>query len=165
LGEPKPHRIKELQEMIGFMSVQRKRKEVMPWLPEKQRSTFTVKMEGKQLRLYGDMVNFFLASDPDSGVEIDTSNIMAQFMRLRQLCLDPRLLGFEVPGAKTEALLEFLENRREPIVIMSWFTSYLKLLQPLIEKLGLKVSMIHGEMSNQEKQYNATRFQAGNIDV
>ena len=165
VGNPKPERVNELQEMIALSSVQRKRKDVMQWLPEKQRSTFTVQMESKQQKLYTDMLKFFVSSDEASGVEVDTSSVITQLMRLRQLCLDPRLLGFETEGAKTVALLEYLENHREPIVIMSMFTSYLKLLKPLIEKLNLKVGFIIGDMANHAKQQTAESFQSGKIDV
>jgi SNF2 family DNA or RNA helicase len=165
IGGPKKHREKELTEMIALASTQRKRKEVMPWLPDKQRSTFTLKLDGKQQKLYDDMVKFFCAQDTDSGIEVDTSSVITQLMRMRQLCLDPRLLGFDVPGVKTEALLEYLDSHREPIVLMSMFTSYLKLLQPEIEKLGLKVGFIHGEMSNEQKAESAALFQRGRIDV
>lgn len=165
VGNPKPERVNEMQELIALNSVQRKRKDVMQWLPEKQRSTFVVNMDSKQQKLYNEMLKFFSASEETSEVEADASSVITQLMRLRQLCLDPRLLGFETTGAKTEALLEYLENHREPIVIMSMFTSYLKLLKPLIEKLGLRVGFIHGDMQNKQKQSSAALFQDGKIDV
>lgn len=164
-GEPKDHRKEELKELVGLVSVQRKRSEVMAWLPKKQYSKLPAKMEGKQLKLYNDMKEFFVAVDEDSGKELDTSGIMAQLMRMRQLCLDPRLVGFDVPGAKTKVLTDYLQNRREPIVIMSMFTSYLKMIAPDIEKIGRKVGFVHGEMSSTEKQSTVDAFQAGRIDV
>lgn len=165
IGAVKPHREQELQELIGFMSVQRKRKEVMGWLPDKEWMPFFVKMDGKQKKLYEQMEKDFMAVDEETGVAIDTANVLAQATRLRQLCLDPALLGFEVPSTKTEALLEWLENNREPVVIMSMFTSYLNMLRPKIEELGLKVGMLIGEMSNQDKNRAVADFQAGRYDV
>lgn len=167
LEDVRKDRVRELEELIALTSTQRKRKEVMQWLPEKQRSTFVVQMESKQQKLYEEMLKFFVASGDSTGSEADAQNVITQLMRLRQLCLDPRLLGFETEGAKTVALLEYLENHREPIVIMSMFTSYLKLLQPLITKLNLKAGFIHGEMSNQQKQQSASDFQKNNgtIDI
>lgn len=156
-------REQELGELIALISTQRKRKDVMQWLPEKQRSTFPVQMGTKQQKLYDEMAKFF--SSEDGETMSDAQNVITQLMRLRQLCLDPRLLGFEVVGAKTEALLEYLDDHREPIVIMSMFTSYLKLLKPFIEKLGLKVGFIHGEQTNAEKDTAKTLFQEGRIDI
>lgn len=165
IGGVKPHREKELQELIGFISVQRKRKEVMAWLPAKQHIPFYVKMNAKQEKLYRQMESDFVSVDPEDGHEVETPSVLAQLTRMRQLCLDPRLLGFDVRGAKTDALLEWLDDNREPVVIMSMFTSYFKLVKPEIEALGLRVGEIHGEMSNQDKQKTALRFQNGGIDV
>lgn len=159
----KPHRVEELQDLIGFLSVQRKRKDVMAWLPPKQRIPFYVQMEGKQKKLYDQMVNDFFAKDGD--VEVDTANVLAQLTRMRQLCLDPRLLGFDAPSAKTAALLEWLEDNPEPVVIMSMFTSYLHLIRLEIEKLGRKVGMITGEMTPAERQKTVQDFQEGRTDV
>jgi SNF2 family DNA or RNA helicase len=155
----KPHREKELQEMVGLWSIARKRKEVMKWLPDKQRITIPVEMSTKQAKMYKEMKQFFATED------IDAQNILTQMMRLRQILLDPQLLNLDVKGAKTEAILEWLDDNREPVVIMSMFTSYLKLLKPEIEKLGLKVGEINGEMSNKDKQESATSFQNGRLDV
>jgi SNF2 family DNA or RNA helicase len=160
-GNPKKHREAELKEIVGLVSVSRKRSEVMAWLPKKQYSKLPVKMEGKQLKLYNEMKNFFTATDDP--VAVDTPNVITQLMRMRQLCLDPRLLGFDEPGAKTKTLLDYLENRREPIVIMTMFTSYLKMIAPEIK--NRKVGMIHGEMSAAQKQQSVLDFQMGRIDV
>lgn len=158
-NQVKPHRAKELKEMVGLWSIARKRKEVMKWLPDKQRINIPVEMDTKQKKMYKEMKDFFMTED------IDAQNVLTQMTRLRQILLDPRLLGSDAKGAKTEAILEWLDDNREPVVIMSMFTSYLQFLKPLIEKLGLKVGEINGQMSNKEKQESATLFQAGKLDV
>lgn len=163
LGDVKAGRKDEFKELIGFISVQRKREDVMKWLPEKQRITIYSQMDKKQLKMYNDMAEDMLAIDED--VEVDTALVLTQFLRLRQICLDPRLLGFKEAGAKTKALLEWLDDNREPVVIMSMFTSYYDLIQQDIEKLGLKVGRLDGKMSNAQKDQAATDFQAGKIDV
>lgn len=164
IGAPYQHRVKELKEMVSSMSVQRTRLEVMPWLPKKQRTTIEVQMGDKQTKLYNQMVKTFMASD-DLGNDADAQNVIGQMMRLRQICQDPHLLGLEAPSAKTEALLEYVEGHNEPLVIMSWFTSYLKQLAPMLESAGRKVGMIHGEMSATEKAESARLFQAGEYDI
>jgi SNF2 family DNA or RNA helicase len=155
----------ELQDLIDAMSTQRLRKDVMQWLPDKERHTHLCRMEPKQQKLYQSMLEDFFAKQGD--LEIDTQNVLSQLMRLRQLCLDPSLLGFNAPSAKTEAILEAIEDGTydEPVIIMSMFTSYLNLLKPLIEKLGKRVGMITGEMSNKEKNDTAQAFQQGKLDV
>jgi SNF2 family DNA or RNA helicase len=166
IGDVKPEREAELQEIVGLISVQRERSEVMAWLPEKNRIPFFVKMESKQAKIYKQMVEDFMIVDDESGEELlDTSGVLAQLMRMRQICLDPRLVGLDAPSAKTTALLEWLDDNREPVVVMSVFTSYLKLIKADVEALGLKVGMIHGEMEHKEKFATAEQFQAGKLDV
>lgn len=165
LGRPKANRVAELQDLIDAISTQRLRKDVMQWLPDKTRHQHLCRMDTKQNKLYQSMLEDFFAKQGD--LEIDTSNVLSQLMRLRQICLDPCLLGFESPSAKTDALIEAIEDGTydEPIIIMSMFTSYLKMLKPMIEKLGKRVGMIHGEMSNKDKNDTAQAFQRGEIDV
>jgi SNF2 family DNA or RNA helicase len=165
IGGVKEGRKEELQELIGFISVQRKREEVMKWLPEKQYITHFAKMEAKQQKIYNDMAEDMLAYDEESENMVDTALVLTQLLRLRQICLEPRLLGFNVVGAKTKALLEWLDDNREPVVIMSMFSSYFDLVQKDIEKLGLKVGRIEGKMSNKEKDDTVASFQDGKIDV
>lgn len=166
IGAIKEHRKAELQEMLGFMGVQRKRSEVMSWLPEKQYITHYCGMDKKQEKLYKQMLDDFIVQiEEDENTFVDASNVLVQLTRLRQLCLDPRLLGFDVRGTKTDNLLEWLDNNREPIVIMSMFTSYLQLIKPEIEKLGLKVGEINGQMSSSDKERAKVDFQEGRLDI
>lgn len=165
IGEVKKAREAELQELVGFISVQRKRNEVMNWLPDKQKITHYAKMEKKQQKLYDAMVDVMFIDDEESEIIVDVANVLSQLLRLRQLCLDPRLLGFKETGAKTNALLEWLDDNREPVVIMSTFTSYFDIVKPEMEALGLKVGRLDGKMSNEEKDKAATNFQNGKTDV
>jgi SNF2 family DNA or RNA helicase len=163
IGSVKGSRSVELQEMTGLLSVQRKRSDIMQWLPSKTRVDFPVVMNDKQAKLYKQMAEEFCAQDDE--VVVDTSTVLTQLLRLRQLTIDPRLLGFDVVGEKTKAIIEYLQNSNEPIVLMSMFTSYLKLLEKELKDLGFKVGMINGEMNHVDKQQTVTSFQRGELDV
>lgn len=165
IGKVKTHREKELIEYMAINSVQRKRKEVMEWLPNAQHQNLYVKMEGKQLKLYDQMMDKFFATDDETGNEIDTMNVLNQILRLRQLCLDPRLLGFDVVGEKTKALLEYAENNTDPFIVMTTFSSYFKLVKSDLEKLGKKVGIIDGSISQKQKFQTAESFQKGGYDI
>jgi SNF2 family DNA or RNA helicase len=165
IGSPIPSRAKELKDFIDAVSTQRLRRDVMQWLPDKERHTHTCHMSTKQEKLYNSMLEDFYAAH--GGTEVDTQNVLAQLMRLRQLCLDPQLLGFDAPSAKTDALLESIENNTygTPVIIMSMFTSYLKLLEPQLKKLNKRIGTIYGDMNAKQKQQAAEDFQNGKIDV
>lgn len=163
IGEPQEHRKEELKALMELNSVQRKRKDVMKWLPRKNYQTLYVQMEGKQMKLYKQMLETFVASDGDN--KVDTMHKLAQLIRLRQLCLDPRLLDFDVVGVKTKALLEFAENQREPFVVMTTFSSYFDIIKPELENLGKRVGVIDGTLTQKKKFEVADDFQRGGYDV
>jgi SNF2 family DNA or RNA helicase len=165
IANAKKAREKELLSLMSINSVQRKRKDVMKWLPKAQHQTIPVQLDGKQLKLYNQMLDTFMADDEKTEHEIDTMNKLSQLMRLRQLCLDPRLLGFDVRGSKTDALLEWAENNTEPFVVMTTFSSYFELVKPELEKLGKKVEVIDGSVSKTNRQHIVDRFQKGEIDI
>jgi SNF2 family DNA or RNA helicase len=167
IGEPKVRRVEELTTIMDLNSVQRKRKDIMKWLPAAQHENLFVKMEGKQLKLYDQMFDTFVASlgENEDMHEVDTMNKLSQLLRLRQLCLDPRLLGFDVVGAKTEALLEFAENNTDPFIVMTTFSSYFDLVLPELEKLGKRVGIIDGSISPKKKMETAAAFQNGEYDI
>jgi SNF2 family DNA or RNA helicase len=158
----KTHRQAELLHVMETLSVQRKRKDVMQWLPPVNNEKLLVTMDKKQLKLYDQMYETFTAGEEE---EVDAMNSLVQLMRLRQLCLDPRLLGFDVVGSKTEALLEFAENNPDPFIVMTTFSSYFALIKPALEKLGKKVGIIDGSISQKEKFKTAEDFQNGGFDI
>jgi SNF2 family DNA or RNA helicase len=160
IANAKRAREKELLSLMAINSVQRKRQDVMKWLPKAQHQTIPVQLEGKQLKLYNQMLDTFMADDEETEHEIDTMNKLSQLMRLRQLCLDPRLLGFDVRGSKTDALLEWAENNTEPFVVMTTFSSYFELVKPELEKLGKKVEVIDGSVSKINRQRIVEQFQS-----
>lgn len=151
----------ELQHVLSLISVQRKRKDVMMWLPEKQYITVKLEANAKQMKAYKDMADTFVYEDEN--VEVDAPSVLAQLTRLRQITLAPEILGIEANSAKEEWLLDFIEdNQDEKIIIFSSFTSYLKMLK---DKIGERAVMIHGEMSTDEKQRAASAFQKGEKGV
>lgn len=166
VGKIRPHREEELKKLVAINSISRKRKDVMPWLPDKNVKTVYAKMGFTQQKAYDEMRNWF-TTVMDSGEEVDATNILTQLMRLRQIAIDPRVVGSKKVGCKTETLIQWLKDRDkpEPVVVMSMFTSYLNLLKSDLEAEGYKVGTITGEMTNNQKQGAADSFQAGELDV
>jgi len=144
-------RKEELQHVLDLFSVQRKRKDVMEWLPEKEYITYELEADKKQLEAYESMLNTFEFE------HVDAPSVLAQLTRLRQITLAPELLEIDAKSAKEQWLVEFIsDNPNDHIIIFSSFTSYLKILK---NKLKNKAVMIHGEMSPDEKQAATDQFQ------
>lgn len=165
LAEEKAGRTEELKALMAVNSVQRKRKDVMKWLPAQTRQTIPVLMGKKQTSYYDKMFDTFEVYDSELEHGVDTMNVLSQLTRLRQLCLDPRLLGFKEVGAKTEALLEFAEEMSEPFVVMTMFSSYFDLVKEDLEKLGKRVRVIDGSVTKANRTKIVEQFQQGKIDI
>jgi SNF2 family DNA or RNA helicase len=154
-------RQEELEDILAMISTNRKRKEVMEWLPDKTYMTIEVEMSAKQRKAYVDMLETFIVEE-DGKIISDASSVLAQLTRLRQICLSPHLLNIKAPSAKEDFLLEWLQDNPEPVIIFSQFTSYLKQLAETIEE---EVVMIHGEMSGKQKQESVEHFQSGKTRI
>jgi SNF2 family DNA or RNA helicase len=165
VAEAKGFRSDELLTLMDMNSVQRKRKDVMKWLPAATYQTIPVQMGKKQTGYYDKMMDTFEVWDEKEEHGVDTLNVLSQLLRLRQLCLDPRLLGFKEVGAKTTALLEFAEEMNEPFVVMTMFSSYFALVKGELKKLGKKVAVIDGSVSKANRQRIVDEFQKGTIDI
>jgi SNF2 family DNA or RNA helicase len=151
-------RKEELQEILDLISVQRKRSEVMKFIPPKQYQTIKLEMDKKQRKAYDEMLNLFTVEEAD----VDAPSVLAQLTRLRQICLAPELLEINAPSAKEQFILEWLENNpNEQVVIFSNFSSYLFKLREKIK--GSK--LIIGATSKIERQYTVDSFQLGKCKV
>lgn len=164
VGEYNPRTVQELKDTIAVVSTQRKREDVMRWLPAKQYSYPPLEMSPKQRKAYEQMEQQFFM-ELDEGEIVSTWSVISQMLRLRQICIDPSTLGADIPSVKTDFLLDFVEDGGTPLVVMSWFTSYLKTLQPILEKKGWKVGMLHGEMTAEQKHKAVQDFQGGLTDI
>lgn len=155
-------RKEELENLLALIGTNRKRKEVMRWLPRKQYTTIPIELTPKQRKVYNDVVETFEFQEDDGEVMIDAPSVLAQMTRLRQVCLAPSMLNVQAPSAKEAFILEWLEDNPEPVIIFSVFTSYLEELKNTLEdKTKEKVVRINGRMSTREKQRSVEQFQSG----
>lgn len=155
-----PDRKKEFYEIVEEISVQRKRKEIMQWLPEKQYQTVRLEMDKKQRKAYDQMLETFEVED----TKISASSVLGQLTRLRQITVAPSMLDLDIPSAKEEYLMEWLkDNPTEQVIIFSNFSSYLKKLH---QKIGnLDNALITGETHQEDRAGIVKAFQAGKINV
>ena len=163
-GSREPGKLKREQELtmeLELVSVQRKRKEVFEWLPEKIYQTIELEMGTKQRKAYDDMLSMFTVMDGNE-VIVDAPSVLAQLTRLRQICLDPKLLDIQAPSAKETFIKEWLsDNSHNAVIIFSNFSSYLNRLHREIK--GSKI--IIGETSKQDRQKAVEDFQEGKCNV
>lgn len=148
-----------LQRHLQRMSTQRKRKDVMPWLPDKDYIKVKLDPTIIQARELKKLHSTFKIGN------IETQGTLDSLIRERQLCLAPALLDITGKSPKTEYILQYLKDYPEqPIIIFSAFTSYLKLLyNELSEKY--KLAMIIGETPATKRNIYKKDFQEGKFNI
>ena len=120
---------KEHAQILDSISVQRKRKDVMQWLPEKEYIRVALEPTTKQKQAIEYLNKYYEVGD------IETQGILDQLIRERQLCLAPELLDIKSESPKTNWVIQYLKDYPDrKILIFSKFTSYLKLLSKDITK-------------------------------
>jgi len=148
-----------LKRKTDYFTVRRTKKEVLPFLPDKYFRFSELSMTTEQREVY-DQMEKELFIMLDSGEPLWAPGVLALLTRLRQLNLDPLLLGIESPSSKTEFLDDLVDNfidNGEKLVIFSCFAKYIYLL-------GLKYKdiphvQLTGEENAEKRAISVKRFQ------
>ena len=152
-----PGKAEELQNLLNTFSTQRKRKEVMPWLPDKYYVPIRLEPNKEQKKYLKELDETFHTE------HIQTTGTLDRLIRYRQICLDPGLLGLKGNSPKTEWILQYLKDYpNEQIIIFSKFTSY---LCRLAEQLDTTWALLIGSTTTKQKGKFIKDFQDGKFKV
>lgn len=159
VGPPNPLKMQELQDFLNTMSTQRKRKEVMPWLPGKDYTQVKLPATKEQLRYLDELTQYYETE------HIIVQGVLDRLIRYRQICLDPQLLELKGKSPKTDWVIDYLKDYPdESIIIFSKFTSYLKLLKEQLDPIA-KTEIMIGETPLATRNTLKTRFQNKDYSV
>ena len=148
----------QLLNELKLFSTQRKRKEVMPWLPEKDYQKIYLEPTPKQTQCLNELENFYETEN------VITQGTLDRLIRYRQLCLDPRLLDIHCRSPKVDWLLDFLDdNPEKSVIIFSKFTSFLKKLKEDLQNKA--VGCIIGSTSLTQRAELIKTFQNKNLQI
>lgn len=151
-------RPEELTEFLDIISTQRKRKEVMPWLPDKMIQTLYLDPTKEQLKYLTELRKYFEIEE-----EVVTQGILDRLIRERQICLTPALLGLRGASPKLEWIKNYISDYPEKsIIIFSKFTSWLKFLHDNIET---ETGLFTGEQTKVQRNKLKESFQAGKLKI
>jgi SNF2 family DNA or RNA helicase len=157
IGGFQPGKDTMLQTFLASISTERKRREVMPWLPEKDYQKIRLPATKEQLKYLSELKEYYTTEN------IQVQGILDRLVRYRQICLHPVLIGLKGNSPKLEWLKEYIEDYpKKPIIIFSKFTSFLKILNSeLLEEKGL----IIGETPIKKRNELKLAFQSGKINL
>lgn len=154
----KPGKEQELIRTLSNISTQRKRIEVMPWLPNKDYQQIKLPCTPEQTRYLQDLKDHFETE------HIVTQGILDRLVRMRQICLHPALLNLKGKSPKINWIRDYLNDYpNRPIIIFSKFTSFLKLIDQ--ELPSIRKGVIIGETPIKERNYLKNAFQNGDLNL
>jgi len=157
----------ELNFLLHKYMVRHSKQEVLKDLPDKQYRTIPIEL-GPEKRQYVQMQNEMFAL-LDSGEQITASKVIAQLIRLRQICLDANLLSTEpikssTPSNKTKTLIELIEDTDDKVVVFTIFEQYTRLLSDEMSRHNITHVMITGQVDLQARGKAIALFQT-NPDI
>jgi len=74
-----------------------------------------------------------------SGAELFAPSTLARLTRLRQIALEPAIIDVAAESSKTSALIDLLNDIEGKVVVFSWFASYLRFFDQLLEKVNHRI--------------------------
>lgn len=153
-----PGKQKELQLYLDTIAVQRKRIDVMPWLPAKDYTQVRLPATKQQEKYLKELKETFQTE------EVVTVNVLDRIVRYRQICLDPTLIDLKGKSPKTDWIKQYIKDYPdEQIIIFSKFTKY---LLKLFEELSpTKRALLIGNTSSNKRMQYMKDFQDGEFNV
>lgn len=148
----------KLQTQLGFISTNRKRKEVMDWLPEKDYEQIKLIPTKEQQKYLKELDKYFETE------HIVVEGVLDRLTRERQICLAPELIGLKGKSPKLEWIQQYIKDYPEkPIIIFSKFASFIKLLEKELSD-EIFYSIVGSTKAQQRNEYKLG-FQNGERNV
>lgn len=168
-----------LQAAVGPFMLRRLKKDVLADLPDKLESVVYVPLSGEQRRLYDAheqrlreeltiQHNERKERTPDAAKT--RIQVLAELMKLRQLCCDPGLLYENYAGgaAKLDAIMELVEAARdagEKTLVFSQFTSFLSRIAERLDAAGVAYFTITGATPKKQRVQLVDAFNGDDTPV
>ena len=146
----------EFKNLLYTHSLQRKRRDVMAWVPKVTYRTIELEPTSKQNGLTREVLrkNTLLGND--------IPNAITKLTRLRQICVDPMYFGVNTQSPKIKFILDYIEdNPEETIIVFSTMTGALHRLHSQIDG----AMILTGRQTTEGKQFAVDQIQSGKSRV
>ena len=156
IGDWLPTRQAIMSTQLSTFTTQRKRKDVMPWLPAKDYTKSKLPATKLQLKYLSELDEYF-----------ETENVVAQavldrMIRERQICVSPKILDLKGTSPKMDWVLDFLQDYPEKkVLIFTKFKKGIEILHTILSEKRIKGQVITGEVSAKNRADIVNAFQRG----
>jgi superfamily II DNA or RNA helicase len=148
--------------------LRRTKREVAPDLPARTEQTIYCTLEPEQRRLYDELRDHYravlLERVEAEGMDGARFQVLEALLRLRQAACHPRLIDStraDDASAKLDTLVPRLQEvvaESSKALVFSQFTSFLALLKPRLDELGIRYEYLDGQ--TRDRQERVARFQS-----
>jgi len=163
-----------LKKLIQPFILRRTKNQVLEELPSRTEITVKVEMGEEEASLYEALRRSALETlagiGKVEGKGEQHLKILAEIMRLRRACCNPRLVLPEstIPSGKLAAFGEIIEELREnrhKALVFSQFVGHLSIIREYVEKAGIAYQYLDGSTPQRERKKRVDAFQAGEGDL
>lgn len=148
-----------MRRMVAPFILRRLKEDVLKDLPEKLEEARFVKFETSQQHLYDAQVTHMrqkLAMQGGEEFQKHKMEVLAELMRLRQICCDPRLCfdNYQGESAKLDSCMELVKSAVDgghKVLLFSQFTTMLGLFEQQLEQEGISYYMITGSTPKEKR--------------
>jgi non-specific serine/threonine protein kinase len=150
-----------LRRLVYPFILRRTKEQVAPELPPRTERVLYIDMEPAQRKLYNHTRDYYrgklLGMIEEEGMDDARMKILEGLLRLRQLCIHPRLMDDNYRGSspKFDVLLETIENLHSEghkALIFSQFVKTLHLLQVELDQRHIPYAYLDGQTVDRQAQ-------------
>ena len=160
-----------LKKLIRPFMLRRIKSQVLEELPPRTEITLRVEMQPEEMQFYEALrqqaIENIEGSSEKTGRHL---RILAEIMRLRRACCNPKLVNaqVEIPSSKLQVFAEVVEELLgggHKALVFSQFTGHLALIRAYLDEQGVVYKYLDGTTPIKERQQQVESFQAGEGDL
>ena len=154
-----------LKKLIKPFILRRTKSEVMKELPEKIEKKFFIELNKDQRKIYSSYISDLNEKLKDKDIKKDRMVIFSYLTKLRQLCLDPKIIldDYNKRSSKIDTtidlLKEYIDNNHK-ILLFSQFTTVLNSIGRELNKNKISYSYIDGQTPAKDRLRLVDEFNA-----
>ena len=143
--------------MMGYLNkytTQRKRKDVMPWLPDKDVLKIQLPPTPLQSKYLDELENYFETEN------LITQTILDRMLRTRQICIAPKIVGLKGTSPKFDWVIDFMSDYPDKqVIIFTKFVDGINILHNLLSEKKENGQVITGSTPTKLRAEYVEAFQ------
>jgi len=167
-----PRELPRLHRELAPFFVRRRKKDVLPDLPDKYYTEIKVDLTSQQRRVYNQMRDEMIAWIGQQEDEVlPAPVVIAQLTRLQQFAVayaeytDAGRIRLSEPSSKLDALMEILDQTEDKVVVFSRFKQLIHLGEGRMAEAKIPFVSLTGDTAQDERSGVVSRFQEGGARV